>query len=192
MKETERRKRFFQTALQLIREGGFKAMTIQKLADALQCDRSNIYNYVKSKQELLDTLLFEISDKFHQGMSDIEQSSCSPIEKLKAVITMHVRLTVEHPYQVNLLVNDWRFLKETRQQEFVDFRTTYEKKLTTIIQAGIQAGDFKNTNTEFMVNCILSSIRWLYTWYTPSQQNVNPIELERQMVDFIFNGISKK
>ena len=191
MKETERRKRFFQTALLLIKEKGFKAMTMRDLATALGCDKSNIYNYVKSKQELLDTLLFEISDKFHQGMSDIEASNYTPVDKLKAVVSMHVRLTIEHPYQANLLVNDWRFLKAPRQQEFIEFRTTYEQKLTGIVEAGIKSGDFKDIPTEFAVNCILSSIRWLYNWYTPDLPKVNSIELERQMTDFIFNGISR-
>ncbi len=190
MKETERRKRFFQIALQLINKKGYKAMTMRALAEQLDCDVSNIYNYVKSKHALLEQLLFEISHKFHQGMSDIEASSYTPSEKLKAVIAMHVRLTVAHPFQVNLLVNDWQFLKEPRQKDFIKFRTAYERKLSSIIQEGVAAGTFKSADIEFTVNCILSSIRWLYNWYAPNKTDANPIEIERQMIDFIFNGIS--
>ena len=189
MKETERRKRFFLIALQLINKKGYKAMTMRELATALDCDVSNIYNYVKSKHALLEQLLFEISNKFHHGISDIETSSYSPLEKLKAVIAMHVRLTVAHPYQVNLLVDDWRFLKEPRQQEFIDFRNNYEQKLKGIIQAGVASGVFKTTDIDFTTNCILSSIRWLYNWYAPNKMKANPVEIERQMIDFILNGI---
>ena len=156
MKETERRKRFFQIALQLINKKGYKAMTMRELAKELDCDVSNIYNYVKSKHALLEQLLFEISNQFHQGMSDIEASNYTPLEKLKSVIAMHVRLTVAHPFQVNLLVNDWHFLKEPRQKDFIKFRTAYEEKLSSIIQAGVAEGTFKSTDIEFTVNCILS------------------------------------
>jgi len=69
MKETERRKRFFLIALQLINKKGYKAMTMRELATALDCDVSNIYNYIKSKHALLEQLLFEISNKFHHGIS---------------------------------------------------------------------------------------------------------------------------
>lgn len=191
MKETERRKRFFTTALELINEKGYKAMTMRELANKLDCDVSNIYNYVKSKHALLEQLLFEISNKFHEGMESINSSAYSPIEKLKAVIALHVRLTVAHPYQVVLLVNEWRHLKEDRQKAFIEFRDTYEQRLASIIQEGIEEGVLQSDNLEFTTNCILSSIRWLYTWYSPKDTSTNPVELERMMTHFVLNGISK-
>jgi len=192
MKETDRRKRFFQTALQLIKEKGFKAMSMQDLADHLGCHKTNIYNYVKSKQDLLDTLLFEISNKFHEGIADIETSAYPPMEKLKAVVALHVRITVAHPYQVALLVHEWRHLKPERQQEFLEFRNTYEQKLQSILKEGIQEGILDIDNLEFTTNCMLSSIRWLYSWYNPNDPSVNPIELERLMTGFVLNGVGAK
>ncbi len=195
MKETDRRKRFFNTALQLIHEKGFKAMTMRVLADKLECDVSNIYNYVKSKHALLEQLLFEISNKFHEGIAIIETTENTPIEKLKAVIALHVRLTVEHPYQVTLLVNEWRNLrsddKHPKLQEFITFRNTYEQKLTAIIATGIEQGELSGENLEFTTNCILSSIRWLYSWYNPNNSAINPAELERLMINFVLNGVRK-
>lgn len=191
MKETLRRKRFFDTALRLINEKGFKAMTMRLLADELQCDVSNIYNYVKSKHALLEQLLFEISNKFHEGMTAIESSSYGPLEKIKSVIAMHVRITTEHPYQVALLTSEWRNLNTEKEKEFLAFRQTYEKKLQSIINAGITSGDFSDTNEEFLVNSILSAIRWLYSWYSPDENELNPIEIERLMTNFILKGIMK-
>lgn len=191
MKETEKRKRFFQIALKLIAEKGFKAMTMRSLAKTMDCDVSNIYNYVKSKHALLEQLLFEISNKFHQGMIAIESSNYKPIEKLKAVIALHIRLTVENPYQVDLLVNEWRHLKPERQQDFVDLRNNYEQKLQAILAEGTDIGVFKIDNLDFTTNCILSSIRWLYGWYNPSNPSINPMELERLMTEFVFNGVIK-
>ena len=196
MKETEKRKRFFQIALKLIQQKGFKAMTMRKLAEAMNCDVSNIYNYVKSKDEILEQLLFEISTKFHDGMTNIESSNDTPSKKLKAVIALHIRLTIAHPNQVALLVNEWRNLRSTKGhtklQDFIEFRTNYEQKLKAIVANGIQAGQFSGDNIEFTTNCILSSIRWLYSWYTPEKPAVNPVELEQLMTGFILNGVAVK
>ena len=192
MKETERRKRFFTTALSLIHEKGFKAMTMRDLAKKLDCDVSNIYNYIKSKHALLEQLLFEISNKFHDGMTTIELSTNSPLDKLKAVISLHVQLTIENPYQVVLLVNEWRHLKPEKQQEFINFRDTYEQKLKAIISHGIEQGELQSANLEFTTNCILSSIRWLYSWYTPDDSSIDSSTLEQLMTDFVLNGIAKK
>lgn len=191
MKETEKRKRFFKVALKLINEKGFKAMSMRLLANELECDVSNIYNYVKSKHDILEQLLFDISNKFHEGMSTIESSNDSPLDKLKAVITLHIRLTVENPYQVVLLVNEWRHLKREKQEEFIAFRNTYEEKLQSIISQGMGQGVLKKGNVEFTMNCILSSIRWLYGWYNPDKKAINPVDLERLMIDFVMNGIAK-
>jgi len=116
---------------------------------------------------------------------------------LKAVIALHVRLTVEHPYQVTLLVNEWRnlwFKKEKEREkfdEFISFRTNYEQKLTAIIAKGIEQGELSGENIEFTTNCVLSSIRWLYSWYSPDKTDMSPIELERLMTNFVLNGIKK-
>lgn len=191
MQETDKKKRFFQIALKLIAESGFKAMTMRSLAMTMNCDVSNIYNYVKSKHALLEHLLFEISNKFHQGMIAIESSNENPTEKLKAVIALHIGLTVENPYQVVLLVNEWRHLKAEKQHDFILLRDTYEKKLQVILAEGAEIGVFKIDNLDFTSNCILSSIRWLYDWYNPIHPSITPMELERLMTKFIFNGIDK-
>jgi len=189
MKETEKRKRFFKIALQLLNEKGYKSMTMRDLAKKLDCDVSNIYNYVKSKHALLEQLLFEISNQFHEGMTLIEASSQPPLDKLKAIIQLHVRLTVENPYQVSLLVNDWQHLKPEKQQDFIAFRTNYEQKLQSIIAQGMNEGVLKKGNVEFTMNCILSAIRWLYNWYTPSDTTVKQQELENWMTDFVLTGV---
>ena len=191
MKETEKRKRFFNIALQLINEKGFKAMTMRDLAKKLDCDVSNIYNYVKSKHALLEQLLFEISNKFHDGMTAIELSANSPLEKLKAVISLHVQLTIQSPYQVVLLVNEWRHLKPEKQQDFIEFRDTYEQKLKAIISQGIEQGELQSENLDFTTNCILSSIRWLYSWYNPDNYSINSNDLEQLMIGFVLNGVAR-
>ena len=82
-------------------------------------------------------------------MAVIKSSAYSPLEQLKAIVALHVRLTIENPYQVFLLVNEWKHLKPERQQDFIDFRTTYEQKLQSILEKGVQSGVFKIDNLEF-------------------------------------------
>lgn len=193
MKETEKRKRFFRVALALIKKNGFKAMSMRMLAAELDCDVSNIYNYIKSKHALLEQLLFEISDKFHEGIATISTSEAAPLEKLKSVIALHVQLTIDNPNQVSLLVDEWRNLRSEEQdnklEAFIAFRSAYEQKLQAIISEGISAGQLSDGNLEFKTNCILSSIRWLYQWYDPEKMDNNPQELQAMMSDFILNGM---
>jgi len=184
-----KRSKFLKTAINLLSEKGYKAMTMRELAIKLDCDKSNIYNYINSKQELLDELLSDVSKRFHNGINDIESSSYSPFEKLKAVIALHVRLTFENPNLLSIHQNDWRHLEGNNKKDFIKRRKTYEEKITSIVTEGIDSKLFKSGDSEFLKNCILSSIRWLYTWDVANKKNLNAIEVQKDITDFILNGI---
>lgn len=183
------REKFIETALELFHEKGFKATTMRDMAKALQIEAPTLYNYIRSKQQLLDDLVFEIAHQFHDGLSDIYASSYSPSEKLKAIVNLNVRLTTAHPYQVALLVGDWKHLKEDRQKEFLDNRGAYEEMVRSIIQEGMDSCELRSMDLEVATYSFLSSIRWLFSWYIAQNDAVNPVELEKQMADFILKGM---
>ena len=53
-----KRQRFLDEALKLIHEKGFKGMTMRNIAEKLNCDVANVYNYIENKQALLEERLF--------------------------------------------------------------------------------------------------------------------------------------
>ena len=176
--------------LKLMHERGFKGATMRLLAEKLECDVANIYNYIDSKQHSLDRYLFELSNQFHQGIDHIRQSNLSSMEKLKQVIHMYVRMSAEKPYQMSLLVNEWRHLRAERQGLFLKERKAYERKVRSLLKEGISDGTFKALDPNVATHLVLSSTRWLFNYFTSGKKVVNPIELERQIALFVESGIS--
>ncbi|MEM7372577.1 MAG: TetR/AcrR family transcriptional regulator [Bacteroidota bacterium] len=184
------REQFIEESLKLFHQRGYKATTIREIAQQLNIEAATIYNYIKSKQELLDSLLFEIANKFQSGIRNIATSSYSPLEQIKLLIAMNVRLTVENPYHVSLLVNEWKHLDEARLLEFLDNRNSYEQQFQAIIAAGIEQKELRPMELELATHTILSAIRWLFSWYTPEKAHLNPFDIEKQMIDFVLKGIA--
>lgn len=184
-----RKKHFLDESLKMIHEKGYKATTMRDLADRMGFEVSNIYNFIDSKEALLETYLFQISEDFHSGIDHILESSYSPAEKLKALISLNINLTSTKPYQVGLLVNEWRNLQEPKLTKFVNRRSEYEGKVREIIQFGMDDGSFRPFDIDIITHSILSSVRWIYYWYTDHSEEVNPIELEKQLTEFVFGGI---
>lgn len=184
-----RKKHFLDESLKMIHEKGYKATTMRDLADRMGFEVSNIYNFIDSKEALLETYLFQISEDFHSGIDHILESSYSPAEKLKALISLNINLTSTKPYQVGLLVNEWRNLQEPKLSKFVNRRSEYEGKVREIIQDGMDDGSFRPFDIDIITHSILSSVRWIYYWYTDHSEEVNPIELEKQLTEFVFGGI---
>ena len=38
---------------------------------------------------------------------------------------------------------------------------------------------------------ILSSVRWIYYWYTDHSEEVDPVKLEKQLTEFVLGGVIK-
>lgn len=191
MKKITKKERFLEASLELIHEKGFKATTMRDIAQKLNFEVANVYNYIDSKQSLLETYLFSIQDEFQKAMLAITTSTLTPTEQLKMVIASYIQITERRPLEQALLANEWRNLKEPRLGEFIIRRNDYEYKLKKILQDGVEQGAFRNMDVEITTHVILSSLRWLYLKYLNSEDKANTVEIEKQLVDFIQNGITR-
>lgn len=192
MKTTTKRDRFFEASLQLIHEKGFKATTMRDIAHKLDFKVANVYNYIDSKQSLLETYIFVLQDEFHDAIDAISDSTYSPKEKLRLTISSYIQITSKRPYEQALLVNEWRNLKESRLQEFIERRKAYEDKVKIIIDLGVAKKEFRQLDVELTTQTILASLRWLYLKYIEDKTKVNSVEIEKQLCEFILAAIVKK
>ncbi|MBU2997858.1 TetR family transcriptional regulator [Cellulophaga baltica] len=186
-----RKELFFEETLKLVVQKGFKATTLRDIAHKLDFEVANVYNYIDSKESFLEGYLFNTMDEFCGYLNNIVDSSYTPVEKLKFVISKHVQYTIAHPYIVALFIYEWRNLKEPKLTEFKDKRQGYIDTVNTIIKAGIKDGDLREMDDEFATFMVMSSMRWLFSLVTKENVTINPIEIEKQMTDFIFKGIGK-
>ncbi|WP_435314951.1 TetR/AcrR family transcriptional regulator [Cellulophaga fucicola] len=191
MKNTTKKELFFKKTLKLISEKGFKATTMRDIAHELNFEVANVYNYIDSKEALLEGYIFGTLDEFLIYLDNIVDSSYSPVEKLKFVISKHAQYAIAKPYEIALFVYEWRNLKEPRLTEFKEKRSTYISKVNTIIEDGINQGELRPMDSEFATFMFFSSMRWLFSMITNEEEKINPIEIEKQLTDFIFKGIGK-
>ena len=172
----------------LFREKGYKATSMRDIAVQVDMEAASLYNHIKSKHDILSDLLFYIARRFQRGMKEINESSSSSLEKIKALIVLHIKLTTEDTHAIGLLTRDWRHLKEPELSNFVAIRNSYSEDFLALINAGMKEGAIKKANSEIVLNTIFSSLSWLYVWYT-TDKNISPEELEVQITDLLVNGI---
>ncbi len=192
MRQTTKKERFFATSLKLIHQKGFKATTMRDIAHELNFEVANIYNYINSKDSLLEHFIFEVSAEFHEALDNILDTSLSPEEKLRSVVASQIQLASKKPYELALLTNEWRNLKEPKKSRFLEERQAYEHKVSNIIQAGIDSGQFRPLNLEIITYTVTASLRWLHDNYANRETSLNPFEIEKQITDFILGGLTKK
>lgn len=177
-------------AARLFRKKGYKATSMREIAKAVGIEAPSIYNHIKSKEELLRDLLLEMAHLFTKGMKEVNNCTLNPMEKMEKLIDLHVRLTVEHTDAIALIAGEWVHLKDPALQEYISLRDSYELAFKNIIEAGKTTGFFKDIDTDIVLFSILSTLRWLYTWYGKNK-TYNLVELERQMKHCLIDGIKK-
>ncbi len=175
----------------LFRKKGYSATSMQDIAAAVGIKAASLYNHIDSKQELLGDILMPMAEYFTKGMNDIYNSTLNPMQKLERLIALHVRLAIEHTNEISLITGEWVHLEDPTLSEYKTLRQVYEEKFKHIIRDSIQQGYIENVNEEVALFSILSTLHWLYSWYD-RHRDISPIELEKQLIQSLLTGLSKK
>ena len=188
MSLTTRKDQIIKVASSLFKEKGYNAVSMRDIANEMGIKAASLYNHISGKQEILSTLVLDLAKKFTRGMEEVVASSDKPVDKIKAVIEMHIDITVEDSEALASLNNDWMHLENDDLKNFVQMRENYEENFRNIVKEGIASGDFKQRHPEVILFSILSTLRTLYLWYQKrGKLDVNI--LKKDMVAVMLNGI---
>lgn len=187
-----KKERFYHTALQLIHEKGFKAMTMRDLASNLSCDIKNLYNYTSSKPALLEYLISNISNEFHIGIDEVVSSKLDAKQQITELIRLHIELSYTKPLAVGLLINEWRNLSGKQLEEFVYKRKLYESKIAQALEKGIRDKTFRPMNVEVALAHFLGSLRSQYTYYFQQTAKPNLLDAVEELTQLILPGFLSK
>ena len=176
-------------AARLFRLKGYKATSMRDIAHEVGMEAASLYNHISNKQEILSELMMHVAEIFTEGVADILASSLSPREKLERLIGLHIRYTVAEPNAVAIITSEWVHLEEPTLKNYLQLRNKYEKNIRMIVKQGIQEKQFAKVDPEIAVFSILSTLRWLYSWYH-QQKDINPVELERKMIQCLLDGVN--
>jgi AcrR family transcriptional regulator len=189
MKKETRKDEILMASARLFKEKGFSAVTMRDLAQTLGIKAASLYNHINSKQEILTNIIISIAEEFTDGMTAIQNSRLSCVEKLRKIIAMHVEITSNNSNGMASLNNDWMHLEE-RKDHYLELRRNYEDNFRQIIKDGINNGELRAIDPEVTLFSILSTLRSLYLWI-PSKEDINKDELSANLSDVLLNGINK-
>ena len=177
-------------AAKLFKDRGYTGTSMRDLAGQVGMEAASMYNHIKSKDELLDTICFRISDTYISQLQAIEQQGIPFSEKLSSLVRLHIRLMVEDGAAVSVANHDWKYLPEPRLTEFKQARKNYEKGFAALIAAGIAAGEFRPVNVSVALFTVLSAVRWVELWYRPGR-GLSAEELESNILTVLLGGLAQ-
>ena len=188
MKNETRKEEIINTAARLFKEKGYSAVTMRDLATAMGIKAASLYNHISSKQEILKEIIISLAEEFTSGMDEIMSSKSKCLEKLRAVITLHIKISSQNIFGMASLNNDWMHL-EDQLDYYLKLRLDYETNFRNIIREGIKKDELVDGDPDVMLFSMLSTLRSLYIWMP--KKDLDSEKLADSLSQVLIEGISK-
>ncbi len=186
-----RKEQVIRSAAELFREKGYAAASMRDLAQKLGIEAASLYSHIKSKEEILQSLCFDMAAEFRKSLDIVEKQKISASEKLKNGIIGHIQVMAKDLTASAVFMNEHRHLSQPHLRDFLLLRINYINRFKTIIEEGVTKGEFKNDiDKKLAVMTLFSSLNWMPMWYDPSS-NIDPLSLGQQLADMLVNGLKK-
>lgn len=177
-------------ATTLFREKGYAATSMRDLAQVLGIEAASLYSHIKSKEQILQKICFRMADEFFDAWKEVEMANESFAQQMEKAAIAHVKVITTNTDASAVFFNEWRHLSEPYLTDFLQLRDDYEGRFISIIEKGIEAGEFQSVDAKFMMLAILSSLNWTHNWYKPGK-TLKPEEVAKKLSNLILNGLKK-
>ncbi|SDZ84161.1 TetR/AcrR family transcriptional regulator [Microbulbifer marinus] len=168
------RGRLLNAAARLFEQKGFTRTTVRDIAAEVGILSGSIFHHFASKEDILCTVMQEVTVYARARMAHASAQAESPREKLRACI--QCELEAIHGLAVpgfSILVAEWRSLSADSQKRVLRERDAYEQIwLDTIAEAGCPGGE-----PALVRRLLLGALAHTYSWFKPRGRGLSLPEL---------------
>jgi len=179
-----RRHEIFGATVNLFLTKGFRETSMREIADAAGMGKSSLYDYFKTKD---DILLWAMEDEIFDlttAVKEIVQQPAPAIERLRQAMKKHLENLVSSKEFYLKLSFEVQRLTIDSQQRIQVLRHAYQDMIRQLIDEGIQEGSFRQVDS-------LLVTRLLITALTPTVFTSRPTGTPQEMLDEAFDVIMK-
>ena len=189
-KKASKKELILRRAAAMFREKGFAATSMRDLAEMVGIEAASLYNHIRSKNEILEAICFDVANIFNTNIETIEASNQKSIGKIDNLLRFHIRQMIENYEEVYVSDREWKHLDEPYLSNFQTQRRNYRKKFASIIEDGIAKNEIRKIDAPTAVLIILHAVSGIESWHR-SKAKINAQELEDNMVMIMIDGLRK-
>ncbi len=189
-RKASKKELILEKAATMFRQKGFAATSMRDLAETVGIEAASLYNHIRSKNEILEAICFDVANRFNTNMATIESGTQSSIVKIETLLRFHIRQMIEKYEEVYVSDREWKHLEEPYLSNFQNQRRSYRKKFAAIIEEGIQRNEIKNIDAPTAVLIMLHAVSGIEVWHR-STAKINAAELEHNMILIMIDGLRK-
>ena len=152
------REEILAAAAQIFRDKGYHATSMQDIAEAVHLQKGSLYHHIRSKEEILASLLDRALDLLILSMQEVMASPLSVEEKLRSAMRMYADNIAVHSDLAAVLLLEYRNLSPRLRARHMGRRDRFEALWRELLRQGMQQGVFRTSDEKLVALAILGAI----------------------------------
>ncbi|MET0638283.1 MAG: TetR/AcrR family transcriptional regulator [Chitinophagaceae bacterium] len=189
-KKASKKDLILQKAAIMFREKGFAATSMRDLAESVGIEAASLYNHIRSKNEILEAICFDVANRFNTNIDSIESSEQASIKKIESLLRFHIKQMIEKYEEVYVTDREWKHLEDPFLSNIRSQRRNYRKRFAGIIEEGITRKEVKEIDAATAVLVMLHAVSGIESWHR-SKAKINAEELEENMIMIMVDGLRR-
>ena len=149
-----RRQQIVNAACDIIARKGFANATIREIAAAAGLHVPTMYQYIDSKEALLELVYRFAIRQLHAGLEQASAGCLTARDRLHATVAALLDNCDRYRRQSGVLNREFRSLPRDAQQRVLQEYRGFHDHLAGVVAAGVEAGEFRPVNAVLMANVL--------------------------------------
>jgi AcrR family transcriptional regulator len=183
-----RRDEIVDTSARVLARQGYHATGIAELCTVNGLGKGAFYHYIESKEELLAAIHDRVMDEVMAGADRVAASGGTPSAQLAMMGDELLDVIHRYPDHVWVFLHEFPALTAERADQFRERRREYEHRVEAILQAGIDAGEFREVDPRLTALAWLGMHNYTYLWLKPGGA-ISARDIAQPFADIFIRGI---
>jgi TetR/AcrR family transcriptional regulator, cholesterol catabolism regulator len=185
-----RRQAIVDTSAQVFARGGYHATGITELCAANGLGKGALYHYIGSKEELLAAIHDRVMDEVMVGADRVAAKGGTPSAQLAMLGDELLDVIHRYPDHVWVFLHEFPALTGERADQFRTRRREYERRVEAVLQAGIDAGEFRDVDPRLTALAWLGMHNYTYLWLKAGGP-LTARDVAKPFAEIFMGGIAK-
>ncbi len=160
----EKREAVLRTAVQLFLEQGYHRATLNEVAERLHITKPALYNYFRSKDDILFECWALGHERVGELIAEIEDAGGSGLMRLRKLVHAYAKIMATD-FGASLVRFDLRDLTDKNSRIVRAAKKSIDGTFRSYISAGIADGSIKPCDVKLSAFAIAGSLNWIGHWY---------------------------
>ena len=162
-----KRERIVAAAVELFDRQGYARTTLDEVADAIGMTKPFIYQFFKSKNEILADICSRAIRLAHVSLDRAIAQQGSPAARLHTIVRDFMQAVLEHQAHASIYSREEKELLPSDREAINALRRKFDRRLVAIIEAGVASGEFQVEDVDMAALAVGGIIGWSPVWYRP-------------------------